>query len=188
MIQPVNLRQRDVQPALGVELAAKLVLAAVTLLLCVSMGGQLGLPVLLPAHLWAARRSGPVGRILWSLPAGVAGAIFVWLAIYTTAGEPTTVIWLAPLGAAVLATYLMWRAARRPSRLAAVLAPADRVSPSEGGVIAAVLLGLAASVAAWVAVVAFVAQQNRTNADWALIPVTGLAVFATLLWRVAKHR
>lgn len=90
----------------------KVVLATASLVLIISMGGQFLLPILLPGHLWAARRAGSVGRILWSLPAGVAGATFAWFIAYTLAGEARPAIWLAPLLVAIAATFVMWRAAQ----------------------------------------------------------------------------
>ena len=82
----------------------KACLAGVSLLLVASMGGGfLALPLLVPLHLWAARRSGPVGRMLWSLLPVTAAAMVTWAAVYVIAGESKPAIWLFPLLAAVVA-------------------------------------------------------------------------------------
>lgn len=85
----------------------KIVTAIASLVLAASMGGGfLLLPLLIPVHVWAARRSGPVGRLGWSLLPTVAVGMAVWAAVYVTAGESEPAIWLIPLlamaGAAVL--------------------------------------------------------------------------------------
>jgi len=90
---------------------AKVVLAMVTLVLIGSMGGQMLLPILLPAHLWAARSSGAVGRVLWSLPLGIGVGVMVWALTYTLVGEVQPAIWLAPLLAGVLAAGGIWSVA-----------------------------------------------------------------------------
>ena len=57
----------------------KACLAGVSLLLVASMGGGfLALPLLVPLHVWAARRSEPVGRVLWSLLPVTAAAMVTW--------------------------------------------------------------------------------------------------------------
>ena len=77
---------------------AKAGLLVLTLLLMASMGGGfLALPVLIPAHIWAARRSGRIGRVLWSLPPAASIAMVVWAAVYVTVGEAEPAIWLVPL-------------------------------------------------------------------------------------------
>src|SRR5439155_19174253 len=45
----------------------KVALAAITVVLLLSQVGWLVVPLLLPAHMWAARRSGRAGRLIWSL-------------------------------------------------------------------------------------------------------------------------
>ena len=99
---------------------AKAVLLAATLVLMASMGGGfLALPVLIPAHVWAARRSrSSVGRIGWSaLPAASAG-MAAWAAVYVVAGEASPTIWLAPTVAFVTALFLAARAASTPQPVA----------------------------------------------------------------------
>lgn len=77
---------------------AKWLLALVTLLLMVSMGGGfLLLPLLIPAHGWAARRSGRVGAVGWCLLPAAALAMFAWAGVYTLSGESRPAIWLAPM-------------------------------------------------------------------------------------------
>jgi hypothetical protein len=90
----------------------KTVLALVSLLLMASMGGGfLLLPLLVPMHVWAARRSGRVGRVLWSvLPAAAAGMV-TWAATYVTLGEAQPWIWLAPVAAAAAAGVVVHRSA-----------------------------------------------------------------------------
>lgn len=90
----------------------KTVLAVLTLALMGSFGAQILLPALIPLHLLAARTAGPVGRLLWSLPAGAAAATWAWIVVYVQAGEAEPAIWLVPLLAATAATFAMWRAAR----------------------------------------------------------------------------
>lgn len=75
----------------------KAVLLAVTLLLMASMGGGfLFLPLLIPAHVWAARRSGRVARIAWSLLPAASIGMVAWAVVYLVAGEPIPAIWLVP--------------------------------------------------------------------------------------------
>jgi hypothetical protein len=88
--------------------AAKVVLAVVTVVLLLSQIGLL-VPLLLPAHVWAARRSGPVGRIGWSLPPAAGLATAAWAVVYVTIGEAKPVIWLVPLVALVAAFALVRR-------------------------------------------------------------------------------
>ena len=84
--------------------AVKVGLAAVSLLLAASMGGGfLLLPLLIPLHLWAARRSGRVGRVGWSLLPALAVGMVTWAGVYTAVGEAKPAIWLVPLLASVLA-------------------------------------------------------------------------------------
>lgn len=77
--------------------AAKALLLAVTVLLMASMGGGfLLLPLLIPAHVWAARDSGRVGRIAWSLLPAASVGMVAWAAVYVLAGESMPAIWLVP--------------------------------------------------------------------------------------------
>ncbi len=79
------------------EVLARWSLAAVTLLLMASMGGGfLLLPALIPAHVWAARRSGRVGRIGWSVLPAASVAMVAWAAVYVTVRESEPAIWLLP--------------------------------------------------------------------------------------------
>lgn len=82
----------------------KSALASVSLLLVASMGGGfLALPILVPLHVWAARTSGPVGRVLWSLLPVTATGMVAWAAVYVAVGEVEPAIWLLPSLAVVLA-------------------------------------------------------------------------------------
>lgn len=73
-------------------------LAIVTLILMASMGGGfLLLPVLIPAYLWAARRSGSLGRVGWSLLPAASLAMVTWAGLYVSIGESKPAIWLVPL-------------------------------------------------------------------------------------------
>lgn len=53
--------------------------------------------------MWAARRSGTVGRVLWSLLPVTAAAMVTWAAVYVTVGEAKPAIWVVPLLAALVA-------------------------------------------------------------------------------------
>ena len=93
-------------------------LAVVTLILMASMGGGfLLLPVLIPAHLWAARRSGSLGRAAWSLLPAASLAMVVWAAVYVSIGESKPAIRLLPLlvivGAFGAIQYLLAKDQRR---------------------------------------------------------------------------
>lgn len=101
----------------GIRGAAKVVLAAASFVLMFSMGGQFLLPILFPLHHWATRTSGPIGRVLWSLPAATFGAVLAWLAVYEAAGELEPAITIAPLAGAGLTGCLMWRATGPKSAL-----------------------------------------------------------------------
>lgn len=70
-------------------------LAAVTALLLASHGAFL-VPLLAPLHVWAARRSGPGGRVGWGLAAGLGAAATAWAATYVVAGERQPAIWALP--------------------------------------------------------------------------------------------
>lgn len=79
-------------------LVARTLLLVVTLLLMASMGGGfLLLPLLIPAHVWAARRSGRVGRVGWSLLPALSLGMVTWAAVYVAVGEREPVIWLLPV-------------------------------------------------------------------------------------------
>jgi hypothetical protein len=86
----------------------KVALAAVTLLLMASMGGGfLLLPLLIPMHIWAARRSRTFGRVAWSLLPTVAVGTAAWAAVYVAVGEAKPAIWLLPLSACALAVAML---------------------------------------------------------------------------------
>jgi hypothetical protein len=89
--------------------AGRVVLAVVTVVLLLSQIGFLLVPLLLPAHVWAARRSGPVGRVGWSLLPAAGLATAAWAVVYVTIGEAKPVIWLVPLVALVAAFALVRR-------------------------------------------------------------------------------
>jgi hypothetical protein len=91
----------------------KAALAVVSVVLLLSMGGGfLLLPLLIPAHVWAARRSGPIGRVLWSaLPVAAAGMV-VWALVYVSVGESRPAIWLLPALACVVAVVAVASASR----------------------------------------------------------------------------
>ncbi len=96
-------------------------LAAVTLLLMASTGGGfLLLPALIPAHVWAARRSGRVGRIGWSVLPAASLAMVAWAAAYVTVGESEPAIWLLPafVLVATLAVAGRFAASGTPQQLA----------------------------------------------------------------------
>ena len=99
---------------------AKALLLAVTLLLMASMGGGfLLLPLLIPAHVWAARRSGRVGRIVWSLLPAMSVGMVTWAAVYVVIGESKPAIWLVPVIALAAGWGAIVRAAgRRSPRIA----------------------------------------------------------------------
>ncbi|HUP69884.1 MAG TPA: hypothetical protein VM142_08710 [Acidimicrobiales bacterium] len=100
------------------ETAFKVALAVLTLLLMASMGGGfLLLPLLVPLHIWAARTSGPVGKVVWSLLPGASAGMVVWAAVYMTLGETQPFIWLSPTVSAVAAVIVAVRASDRPRTL-----------------------------------------------------------------------
>ncbi len=84
-------------------------LAAVTVVLLASQAAVV-VPALAPLHVWAVRRSGPVGRVLWPLASGLGAAAAAWGLIYRIAGEPQPFIWLAPLLAGLAAFAVLRRA------------------------------------------------------------------------------
>jgi hypothetical protein len=73
----------------------KVALAAATVVLLASQAAPV-VPALAPLHLWAVRRSGRAGRILWPLAAGFGAAAATWAFVYRLAGEPQPAIWLVP--------------------------------------------------------------------------------------------
>ena len=84
----------------------KAALGVVSILLLLSMGGGfLLLPALVPLHVWAARRSGSVGRLVWSAVPVLAASMATWCAVYLALGEAKPWIWLVPVGAAIPAAY-----------------------------------------------------------------------------------
>jgi hypothetical protein len=88
----------------------KATLAVMTVVLLLSQVGFLLVPVLLPLHVWAGRRSGTFGRIGWSmLPAAGLGAS-AWAVVYVAVGEAKPAIWLVPavVLAASWALLLRW--------------------------------------------------------------------------------
>jgi hypothetical protein len=94
------------------ESAARWTLAVVTVILMASMGGGfLLLPVLIPAHVWAARRSGRAGRLGWSLLPALSVAMVTWVGVYVAVGESQPVIWLLPVAALVAAWLVIDRLA-----------------------------------------------------------------------------
>lgn len=79
-------------------------------------GGFLALPLLVPAHVSAARRSAPVGRVLWSaLPVTTAGMV-TWSLTYLAVGEAQPLIWLLPVVACVGAGLGMVQFTRPPRK------------------------------------------------------------------------
>ena len=90
------------------ERAARWALAVVSLFLMASMGGGfLLLPLLIPGHLWAARRSGRLGRVAWSLLPAASLGMFAWAATYVAVGEATPAIWLIPVVASAGALFMI---------------------------------------------------------------------------------
>ena len=72
-------------------------------------GGFLLLPLLIPGHLWAARRSGWLGRVAWSLLPAASVGMSVWAAIYVAVGEAKPAIWLLPVVASAAALFAIHR-------------------------------------------------------------------------------
>jgi hypothetical protein len=80
------------------ETTARWLLGGVTFVLMASMGGGfLLLPILVPAHIWAASRSGPTGLVGWSLLPAASLAMLAWAAVYLMVGESKPSIWLVPV-------------------------------------------------------------------------------------------
>ena len=71
-------------------------LFAVTVVLLLSQVGFLVVPLLLPLHVWAARRSGTLGRVGWSFLPAAGLATSAWAVVYITVGEVQPMIWLIP--------------------------------------------------------------------------------------------
>lgn len=92
----------------------KIALAVPTVLLIVSFGGQIFMPILIPAHLWAANRSGPIGRVLWAVPTGLSTAVVGWILTYGLFGEAQPMIWLIPLLAAIAGGWAFGRVSATP--------------------------------------------------------------------------
>ena len=86
-------------------------LAAITVVLLLSQVGWLVVPLLLPAHMWAARRSGRAGRLIWSLLPASGLACAAWALTYLAVGEAKPVIWLVPLVVLVIGVRLIARVA-----------------------------------------------------------------------------
>lgn len=106
-------------------MGAKALLLVVSLLLAVSMGGGfLLLPCLIPLHIWAARRSGPFRRALWSLFPMAAAGMVTWAALYLAIGEVKPWIWLVPVVATAGAAYAMVSVTRPTPAGAAIAAHA----------------------------------------------------------------
>jgi hypothetical protein len=97
------------------ETVAKAALVVATLLLMASMGGGfLLLPVLIPAHIWAARRSSRSGRLAWSLLPAASVAMLTWAAVYVAFGEPKPAIWLLPVVALLSTLVVVGRSTALP--------------------------------------------------------------------------
>lgn len=101
------------EPRTQRETLARWVLGIVTVMLMASMGGGfLLLPVLVPAHVWAARRSGSLGRVGWSLLPAASVAMVAWALVYVAVGESKPTIWLVPMLALAATFALLERLAR----------------------------------------------------------------------------
>jgi hypothetical protein len=92
----------------------KIALAVLTLLLMVSFGGQVLIPILTPLHVWAANRSGPIGRVLWAVPTALSTAAVGWVMAYELFGEAQPMIWLMPLLAALAGGWVFGRVSATP--------------------------------------------------------------------------
>jgi hypothetical protein len=94
---------------------AKIALAAVSLLLVSSMGGGfLALPALIPLHIWAARTSGRLGRVLWSALPVIGAGMVTWAVTYAAVAEAQPAIWLVPV-LAMMVTALVIADFTRPN-------------------------------------------------------------------------
>lgn len=98
------------------QVAAKLSLLFATLILMASMGGGfLLLPLLIPAHIWAARKCGPIGRVGWSLLPGITVGMATWAVVYLAIGELKPAIWLIPSVGALGAVIAIARLTAAPA-------------------------------------------------------------------------
>lgn len=88
----------------------KVALAGVTGLLLASQAGFLAAPLLIPLHVWAARRSGQAGALGWGAASGIGVGTTAWAGVYVSLGERQPAIWLLPLTVAVVVTALVARA------------------------------------------------------------------------------
>jgi hypothetical protein len=87
------------------SIVGRTVVAALTLLLLVSMGGAIfASPILLPLLFIAAVRSGRPGRAMFSFLGGLVAAEVAWAGVYVVSGEPDVVIWAGPLMAFLAVT------------------------------------------------------------------------------------
>jgi len=96
--------------------AAKVVLAVATIVLLISQIGFVLVPLLAPAHLWAARRCTALGRWLWTLLPALGLGALAWAAVYVSADEPKPAIWLLPAAAVATAWIGLRRVAETPRR------------------------------------------------------------------------
>lgn len=81
-----------------------------TAVLLLSWVGFLLVPLLIPLHVWAARRSGPVASFGWGGAAGLGAAATSWAAVYLVVGDRQPVIWLVPVGVGLAVTAAVARA------------------------------------------------------------------------------
>ncbi len=95
---------------IAVVVVRKVVLGMVTVLLLLSWVGFLAVPLLAPAHVWAARRSNGVGRVVWGAAAGLGAGMTLWAATYVTVGEIQPAIWLLPVVMGLVSAALVARA------------------------------------------------------------------------------
>lgn len=110
-------------PRSSVERLSRWILATATLLLFASMGGGfLLLPALIPAHVWAARRSGRFGRLGWSLLPAAGLGMVTWAGVYVAIGESKPAIWLLPALVVVAALVVLVRTTARRSTSSALAA------------------------------------------------------------------
>jgi hypothetical protein len=75
----------------------KAALGLVSGVLLISWGGQLLLPCLTPLYVWAARRSGRGGRVMWSIIPVAGAGVASWALVYVWLGELEPAIWLLPV-------------------------------------------------------------------------------------------
>jgi hypothetical protein len=85
-------------PMSGLQVVGLTAVAVLTVLLLLSMGGGFVLlPLLIPFHVWAARRSRSIGRVLWSIPAVLVAGEVAWAVTYLAVGEARPWTWLVPV-------------------------------------------------------------------------------------------